>query len=364
MQIWPRPKGSYWSCQWLEGGLAFAPNNLVTVCCIMHHGKGGMPVLLPDFTEDEIPLEIVLRRRTWVRRKNQDVHDRFPACDGCPLLVKKRWLPRRYWFDTFDFGHFTMCNLKCVFCHTQWEGREQKTERPNLYTAIKGLIEAGHVSPRTRVGWGGGEVSILPEFDKLFRLIHALGSSYQFVNSNGVVLSPALMDALPTRRCHLILSIDAATPETYYHMKGVDAFQRVWKNAAEYARAGKERVFAKMIITERNKGEAVEFARLAQEAGIRMVFADLDSWNPALDEDIVEAGALLAEECRRRGIWFSAKGRAGALAHPEKQWDRRVASAYRRNMRNRSLSARIAQLAGAARQTTRLISYGLSRVRV
>jgi molybdenum cofactor biosynthesis enzyme MoaA len=134
------------------------------------------------------------------------------------------------------------------------------------------------------------------------------------IHTNGVVLSRAILAALPTMTGSIVTSIDAGTPETFYKIKGVNLFHQVLENLREYALVANTKVTAKMILTPDNCMEAMDFLNAIEKAGIRTILVDVDNYAPLLTPEILKSAKLLATEATLRGITVHVGG-AGLLGH-------------------------------------------------
>jgi organic radical activating enzyme len=336
----------YYSCPWIEGGLVFGPQSL-HCCCISHHGDRGWPVLVQKFSGEFFPVEEVLAAKHRLIVSNQQ-SDHDPACRGCLFLQKRKWKPRNYLFDRLNLSHFTKCNLMCEYCWTMQPGFTHVDENISLFQSLKMLIEKRLLAHRSMIIWGGGEPTILPEFESIFSLLANHGA-FQTLNTNGVVLSKVILKWLPISRFKVVISIDAGTPETYQIIKGVNAFYKVWANAKEYARIGRQRVFVKYVFFDINCGETTLFVNQVDRAKIKMVFADVDGRSTAIPTKIIEAAGLMSFELRRRGIWFGAMG-VGANCLPEEMWPNKVAEAHRRISREKQNYLSVSEWVGRGKQ--------------
>jgi molybdenum cofactor biosynthesis enzyme MoaA len=320
----------YYSCPWIEAGLTFGPQSL-TCCCISHHGNRGWPLLVPNFLGEVIPLdEVIAAKQKLIISNQQPDHD--PACRGCSFLKKRNWKPRKYLFDRLNFSHFYKCNLKCVYCYTTQPGYAHFNEI-KLLPSLSMMIKESILDPHSMIIWGGGEPTILSEFDSIFSLLGNYGVC-QTLNTNGTILSEAILKWLPLGRFKIVISIDAGTAETYQKIKGVNAFEKVWAHTKQYAAAGKQRVFVKYIFLNINCGEINLFVDQIDKANINMVFADFEGSYTKIPTEIIEAAGLLSFELRRRGVWFGTMG-VGANAHPEQMWSHKVTEAHHRISREK-----------------------------
>jgi organic radical activating enzyme len=342
----------YYSCPWIEGGLVFFPQSL-HACCIAHHDGRGWPVLVEKFAGESLPLEeILVGRQNLIVSNQKPEHD--PACRGCSFLQKRRWKPKKFLFDHLNFSHFTRCNLKCTYCWSTQPGFVHVTENVNLVPFLKMMIEKGLLARHSSVLWGGGEPTILPEFESMFSLLANHGA-FQTLNTNAVLKSKVILQWLPVSRFKVVVSIDAGTPETYQKIKGANAFAKVWANVREYAHIGRQRVFVKYLFDDHNCSEVDFFIDQINKAKIAMVFADVDGRINPIPQEIIEAAGLLSYELRRRGIWFGAMG-VGANAHPGQLWPQKVAAVHRRLSREKQSNSAISEWVGLGKQMCNSLS--------
>ena len=203
----PEPR---WGCHFLEGGLTFLRDSL-HACCVGFEG-GGFPHLAP-FTGGDIPLDAALQSRKEILDKLR--RGERTSCTGCRLLTQARWYGGGWPFDLINLGHFTRCNLACTYCYTT-RGEPQDPPDPlfDLLPTFRSMIDQGLLSPRALVGWGGGEPTLLSEFEDLLGLLRDHGT-HGFVMTNGVILSPSLLGALRDKRANIIVSVDCGDPQVY-----------------------------------------------------------------------------------------------------------------------------------------------------
>src|SRR5699024_7467258 len=85
--------------------------------------------------------------------------------------------------------------------------------------------------------FGGGEPTILHEFDKLINLFLDKGCKNIRINSSGIKYSKSIEKGLKSGAISLVISTDADCSETYEKIKQVKAYKKVWENIRKYAKA-------------------------------------------------------------------------------------------------------------------------------
>lgn len=311
----------YWSCEWQEGGLTFSAPS-IHICCITHHNGLGSPVLLKPYKGERLDIERLINDRYEVTLRNQQP-ERNPACAGCGALRKIRWPVRQYPFDVINLSHWRKCNLRCSYCYTVLEPMPELDEPYKALPAMQQLISEKALGPGAEIYWGGGELTVLEEFEDLFDLFRTHGM-YQHLYTNGVLLSRTLRDALSSLSGNVMISIDAGTADTFRFLKKVNAFDRVMRNLAEYASAASDKITAKFILKDENCREVVPFLDHVERAGVRTIRVDVDNHEIVLKQNIVDAGRELAAEGRRRGMTVHIGG-CGDIGFPENDMQGKVA---------------------------------------
>ena len=296
----PQDGDEYYSCEWVEGGVAFNRRSLHT-CLIVHHDT-GLP-LISDYQGGAFPLEKVLAVRQRIREANRD--GGHPACKGCAHLKKRAWPRPTHAIHIVGIAHYSHCNIKCSYCFLQTQGPASFAAgfRPYaLLPVLRGLIADGHLAPGAIIDWGGGEPTVYKEFDELLELLLAHGT-FHYLHTNGTRLPEAVRRAPDPARVHVICSVDAGRPETYLLLKKRDYLERVWANLEEYVRLG-VRVTLKYIVKEENCADAELEAFLARavRSGAPELIVDIDYDFPHPAPEVITALARLKHRALRAGM--------------------------------------------------------------
>lgn len=311
----------YPSCPWIEGGLSFIPGRL-RVCPNGHLG-GGTPGLLP-FEAGELPVDQILKRRDVIRQANRA--GCFAPCAQCAFLEARRWPRQSYAFNLVCIAHATACNLACRYCHAVPESLHLQNPKsvPSLLATFESLIEQGLLASDARILWGGGEPTMLREFEPLLSLLEGHGA-YSEVYTSGVRVSPKLRESLRQDRAGIMVSLDAGTADTYRAIKGRALFDRVVVNVAQYAAVNPGRVILKMILSDDNRGEISSFLDVAERAGVGIVCYDVLVKDGDVDERSIEDAAFFSEASAQRGLECRI-GEVGSIFVPGARIEARVQS--------------------------------------
>ena len=95
------------------------------------------------------------------------------ACKDCIYLHEKDWDEENY-INHFTFNHWTKCNCNCIYCYTNDDKKKFNAykEYP-IFPIIKAMFKSGVIkkTEESCLCFGGGEPTILKDFDKLINLL-------------------------------------------------------------------------------------------------------------------------------------------------------------------------------------------------
>lgn len=161
------------------------------------------------------------------------------------------------------------CNLRCSMCFQCNYNTNSLGE--DIWKEIEQLLPYAH-----EITFQGGEATI----DKDFRdfIDSDVLRSHQNINvsliTNGTVLDEKLFEGLrKVKISYIIVSLNAATPETYARITGKDFFNRVVSNLhklSELARhhpQGKFALYTSFVVMRSNFHELPQFLKIASDLG-------------------------------------------------------------------------------------------------
>jgi len=267
------------------------------------------------------------------------------ACRDCPS-----WQPHHgpddspYIFNEINIGHHTACNTDCYYCRSNSNSSPNPVPArlaPRLLPVLTEMVERGYIDPDAVIRFGGGEPTILPEFEKLVDYFIGVNRRF-FIASSGVRYSPAIERMLRNGRTDssLVISIDSASRETYEIIKGLDLAERVWGNIARYVKIGPEIVEVKYIVLPENVHETRDFVQKCADIGVKRVSVDLDArptiagFKNVLTDEIIESIAVLIYDAKRKGMSVYHSG-GGDAAWQYENGDRRLGEAIARISRGK-----------------------------
>jgi len=241
----------YKSCEWIENGIDFDVGmygSNIMMCCYVSSIGGGNIMLKTDYNGETIDWDEFWRIKNSYREilKSGQTIDK---CKDCVYLQTKDW-PEENHIRSVIFDHFTACNCDCEYCYTH-ENKEKynSIKSYNVLNIVKDMHERG-ILQRGQIGFGGGEPTILPEFDDL--LNYLLDNGYDNINvpTSGIRYSPVLERGVSEGKVRVLCSLDCGCRETFKRIKNIDAFDKVIENLKRYTKAQKyyENVNSKYII--------------------------------------------------------------------------------------------------------------------
>src|ERR1700726_3241904 len=156
----------------------------------------------------------------------------LPLKGACMTTVSVTKLPRSIYIEPTS-----RCNEFCQQCPRTLLSRED--DRDLSFDKFRQIVDQFPVLDRV-VLHGLGEPLLNKELPLMIRYLKDRGT-YVLFNSNSIALTPKrgqmLIDAgLDEYR----LSMDGSTRETYAHVRGVDAFDKIWRNVRAFIAMQKE----------------------------------------------------------------------------------------------------------------------------
>ena len=217
------------------------------------------------------------------------------------------------------------CNEFCQQCPRTLLSRED--DRDLSFDKFRQIVDQFPVLDRV-VLHGLGEPLLNKELPQMICYLKDRGT-YVLFNSNGIALTPKrgqmLIDAgLDEYR----LSMDGSTRETYAHVRGVDAFEKIWRNVRAFIAMQKEQNASKPAVSlwftamRENLHELPGLVELAGDSGVpelylqRLVYFEEGLANSKQSlfrrssREELEIVHRAEEMCKERGIKFNAAGSA------------------------------------------------------
>lgn len=279
-------KEKYISCKWLESGVCFdngVYGSNVKLCCYMSAPGGGNSMIFEDYHGEKINWDNFFKIKNEYRNI-QKSGQTVEGCRGCVFLEENEW-PQIDYIDSIIFDHFTKCNCCCSYCYTEEDKKRYNSLKTyNIYPIIKDMFDKKIIKRGGAIGFGGGEPTILPEFEKLINLFLKNGFSNIRVPSSGIKYSPVIAKGISTGQLSVVVSVDSSSKEIYKKIKQTDKYEMVCKNLKKYAKSqrGSYNVISKYIIIPEINDNTVEidnWLKFNKDNNIGIIVIDIEnSW--------------------------------------------------------------------------------------
>lgn len=245
-----------WSCPDLHHSLFVAPNEL-RHCCKRFFVDGELCGDVPIFDISNDPESFSVARILQAKKKlhNQINQDEKTPCSGCPWLEKRQWGA----FEQFELRHLSLephsvCNLRCSYCSDTYYGG--KWPKYDLMELLAGLLQDAKIAKDLSVVWGGGEPTLLKNFDEIFSMVlnHFKPASNR-VFSNAMIVNSTLLKYLKQGKVTMTTSIDAGTEDVFKLVRGKAGLYKVLENLRIYLENGAIGITIKYIFTNGNSSQ-------------------------------------------------------------------------------------------------------------
>lgn len=242
--------------------------------------------------------------KTFIRDVLADLNSAEPTlCLGCEYLEDVEAFPslepelRLLQLNK----HRYICNCRCLYCEF-W--KTPKRSPGDMWPYVDSLMEQGMLHNDCRVDWGGGEPTILKEFEPLAGHIFEKGYRQVFF-TNAVNYSDTIAAILQDGMGIVESSLDAASPEVFAAIKGKDFFAKVLTNITAYCAVNPKAVELKYIICNQNcqLSEIEGFLRICAELSVGKALLSLRL--PIMkytEARIYEAAAFFLEKGKELGL--------------------------------------------------------------
>lgn len=277
-----KKEGHYYSCKWIEQGLVFFRFKIAN-CCICAHQGGGHTLLWDNYSGQDINWDRIFKIKDMYRRfhKKGKIHTN---CIGCHFLKEDKWENQSNQIKYLYLSHWLNCNSKCIYCYTAQHPALLSTGRHyRLLPQLKNMYQKGILLPEAEISFGGGEPTLLDEFEDIMNFLLDNYFCGIRVHTSGIIYSPAIARAINNIRGYVVVSVDAGTAQTYERIKQVRCYDKVRDNIRKYALQtnflGRFLVGAKYIIIPGVNDSIYEIESWLQankEAGLYTTVIDIE----------------------------------------------------------------------------------------
>ncbi len=309
----------YKSCYWIESGINFDIDSY-KVCCLYSAKGGGNTIIEDNYKGTPVNWEKVFAFKKMMK----DLHkkgDIYPKCEGCIFLKEQDWSDDHSKISMINLDYWTKCNSRCSYCHTMLDKEKyNKFKNYNFLPILKDMIKHDLLRPNGHISFGGGEVTLLKEFDNLLHIFMDFGFPLTRIHSSCIKYSGAIEKGLKNGCVDLIVSVDSGSKQMHQKVKQVKSYDRVWANLKRYAKHQKDpyAVKAKYIVipgVNDIKEELDLWLKNAKENGVNCVFHEIESkWFYArrdkIPDEIITLFDYAKEKAEAMGLKYELYERA------------------------------------------------------
>ena len=309
----------YKSCYWIESGINF-DIDAYKVCCLYSAKGGGNTIIRDNYKGEPVDWDKVFAFKQMMK----DMHKKgevYHKCEGCIFLQEQDWDDDHTKISMINLDYWTKCNSKCSYCHTMLDkDRYNKFKNYNFLPILKDMIKRDILRPNGHVSFGGGEVTLLHEFDKLLHIFMDFGFPLTRIHSSCIKYSKAVERGLKDGCVDLIVSVDSGSKEMHRKIKQVDSYDKVWNNLKRYASHQKDANAVKskfILIPGENdlKQEIDLWLEKSKASGINCVLHEIESkWFYArrenVPDEIIDLFRYAKDKAQELGLKYELYERA------------------------------------------------------
>lgn len=309
---------SFVSCEKLEYGLEFLSNTL-RVCCEGENTGGGRPYLISrnDYYGELLDWEEIFRKK-WLMRDIQRSGNTNRECLDCRFLENKKWSNENK-IKYLIINHFFQCNCGCTYCYREDNKKSYDTWKPfNVYLVIKDMINKNILAKNAIINFGGGEPTMLEEFEDLVNLFIENNVKLMDLYTSGIKYSEKIEEAIKLNKMNITISLDSYDSLTYYMIKKVNKFDIVIENIKKYVAAQKNNnVKIKYIIVPKindNLFTVRKWVELCKSLGVKEIILDLEAnyyinnkYN--IPQHIYDIEKMVSEEAKKLNLIYKPYNR-------------------------------------------------------
>src|SRR5215469_7575827 len=244
--------------------------------------------------------------------------------EGVGMTTNTLRLPRSIYIEPTS-----RCNELCQQCPRTLLSRED--DRDLSFDDFRSIVDQFPVLERV-VLHGLGEPLLNKDLPQMIRYLKARGT-YVLFNSNGILLNTKRgQELIEAGLDEYRLSMDGATRQTYARVRGVDAFDKIWRNIGAFIASQQDQHASKPAVSlwftamKENLHELPALIDLAYEHRIHEVYlqrlvyferglahSKQALFGRATSEEL-QLVRRCEQMCQERGIVFKAAGSATPLA--------------------------------------------------
>jgi len=297
------------SCEYVEKRIVVSESRL-SHCCyadddIKLNANTFPGVTVGDDIEMAVGQLIVHKKMLSQEMSDYSVSGECASCTN----LKKGYFPKSTKIDNISFGLNMPCQCRCSYCRVRNALNSIPVEQKRLLRQFsyklffKALTKRGIIAPNPIVFLSSGEITIDNKKDEILDCVntcrlHILSNAILF--DVRIAKLPNIVD--------MLISVDSGTHETYKTIKGIEAFDIVFRNISKYVEYGVN-VTLKYIFLEENcnSNDVLCFMQNAVQAGIKEIQISQDAnrdYNKYSEQNLINGMVYMIKLCCENGIRY------------------------------------------------------------
>ena len=233
------------------------------------------------------------------------------SCEGCPELREGYW-DNENKINVLAISPSFPCQLSCTYCSVPSNARlckenkeiQELAKKIDVIDIVKHFEERGLLNLTEPIQISSGEITIHPKKHEILGYL----SKYPLqIFSNCVIYDEQVAKLIAREGSFLNVSLDAGTADTYYKVKGLNAFNKVKETIKKYKKNGGNIEIKYILLEENCDMEDLEgFISFCKDIDIRMIniSCDISINHDNLPMRIVDAAIYLANKAKEIGILY------------------------------------------------------------
>lgn len=183
-----------------------------------------------------------------------------------------------FWPSSLNLMMIDQCNAQCIMCGHDYH--DCGTGDVLTLAKVKTIFGHLHVPELVDVIYGGGgEPFLNDDLGEIAEYTHRLDSVIQHtVITNGIAWRPTVAEKLIRNKVNFLVSLNAASQESYHTVSGIDVFDTVCRNIHNLNQLRQKigtriHLAISIILMQQNIHELPEFVRLSDRLGADSVKA-------------------------------------------------------------------------------------------
>ncbi len=294
---WLTVKSERCFCDYLNGYLQFFSSGLSS-CCINGHKCAYIHEWFFKNRELKESLENFNYKRQYYREEAEN--GRIPLyCRSCDFLKIEEDSDDR--LSEFIISDHAYCNADCIYCSDRCSvskktmGHAPADRYDAIISGFLSIYNSGKMRKNAVFQAAGGEITIHPQKEKIYDVMHKLEGIQIQILSNCFIYDEQISKLINTKNAFLQCDLDAGTPETYIKIKGFNKFYTVVENLKKYRKNGEIKI--KYVVMPHWNDSEEDFG------GMIRILEELDLKEVSLSPEFT--ASVVDDEMKKREICFS-----------------------------------------------------------